>query len=153
MVPDDIMITQKYITQSEDETIRLAEKLGGALQGHEIIGLVGDLGVGKTVFTKGIASGLGLDDAGHVCSPSYTLINIYEARVPIIHIDLYRMESLEEITDLGWEEYISNGVVIIEWADRLPALEDAVYVYLKMTNKQGRRITIRSAPYLKLNQR
>jgi tRNA threonylcarbamoyladenosine biosynthesis protein TsaE len=149
-VRHDIMTTQEFITHSEDETFRLAEKIGRSLKGNEIIGLVGDLGAGKTVFTKGLASGLGLEDRGLVCSPSYTLINIYEAKVSIIHIDLYRIESPEEIEELGWEDYISTGVVIIEWADRMPPIEDSVHVAILVEDENMRKITIGYPPSIKL---
>ena len=97
---------QKYVSAAEDETFLIAKTLGEKLKGDEIILLSGELGAGKTVFAKGIAAGLGIDDSGQVCSPSFTLINIYQARVLIIHMDLYRLESESEISDLGWEDWI-----------------------------------------------
>ena len=139
------MDSKEFITRSEEETFRLAERLGAALEGREVVMLEGELGAGKTIFAKGLASGLGLEDRGLVVSPSYTLVNVYEARVPIFHIDLYRIESEEEIEDLGWEDYISGGVVIVEWADRMPPLEGAIRVNIRVGEDDSRRITIRGA--------
>jgi tRNA threonylcarbamoyladenosine biosynthesis protein TsaE len=140
----------EFITHSENETFLLAQKLGASLHGDEIILLVGDLGTGKTVFAKGLASGLGLKAWHHVCSPSYTLINIYEAKVPIVHLDLYRLGSDAEVSDLGWEDYIGEAVVIIEWADRMPHPENALKIQFIFLSEKGRRIIITSPSPLKI---
>jgi tRNA threonylcarbamoyladenosine biosynthesis protein TsaE len=143
------MDSKEFITRSEEETFHLAERLGAAMVGGEVVLLEGELGAGKTIFAKGLASGLGLNDRGQVVSPSYTLVNVYEARVPIFHIDLYRIESEEEIDDLGWEDYLGGGVVIVEWADRMPPLEGAIRVFIFIDEDDSRRITIR-APHIPL---
>jgi len=133
---------EEYITRSERETFLLAKKLARGFKGKEVVLLKGELGTGKTVFAKGLAAGLGLKDFHQVCSPSYTLINIYQAKYPIFHIDLYRLGKETEIMDLGWEDYLGQGVIIVEWAEKLRFGQDAIRVTIR-TGKQGqRRITI-----------
>lgn len=131
------------VTRSEAETLREAEDLSAGFRGTEVILLSGELGAGKTVFAKGLAAGLGVEDAGRVCSPSYTLVNIYQGRVPVFHIDLYRLEKASEIQDLGWDDYLGEGVVIIEWADRLPFPVDGIRVAIEAGADDTRTITIR----------
>lgn len=111
--------SHRVITRSEKDTIRLAKKLAEGFEGKEVVFLVGELGAGKTVFAKGIASGLGLKDVRQVCSPTFTLVNIYKAHVPIYHVDLYRLDKDAEILDLGWEDWLDQGVVVVEWAEKV----------------------------------
>ncbi len=91
-------------THSEEETFRLARGDGLGFNGTEVVLLVGELGAGKTVFAKGLASGAGVMDVNGVSSPSFTLVNIYQGRHRVFHIDLYRLEREAEIVDLGWED-------------------------------------------------
>jgi len=120
-----------YTTYTEEETFKLAKNISSNFKGDEVVLLVGELGAGKTVFTKGIAAGLGLVDHHRVCSPSYTLINLYKAKFPIIHIDLYRLENKDDIFRLGWEDYLGQGVIVIEWADKLDFKEPAMRVLIE----------------------
>lgn len=133
---------EEYITNSEQETFLLAKKLAENFKGNEVVLLKGALGSGKTVFAKGIASGLGVKDIHHVCSPSYTLINIYQARFPLFHIDLYRLEKSSEILDIGWEDYLGEGVIIVEWAEKIKFNLDAIHVTIEMNDKNQRTIRI-----------
>lgn len=133
---------EEYITRSERETFLLAQKLSQGFKGKEVVLLKGELGSGKTIFAKGLAAGLGLEDFHQVCSPSYTLINIYQAKYPIFHIDLYRLEKETEIMDLGWEEYLGQGVIIVEWAEKLRFGQDAIRVSIRMGKEEQRRISI-----------
>jgi tRNA threonylcarbamoyladenosine biosynthesis protein TsaE len=133
------------ISRSEDETIRAAEELAADFKGKEVVLLSGELGAGKTVFAKGLAAGLGVADTSRVCSPSYTLVNIYKGRVPVFHIDLYRLDKASEIVDLGWEDYLGEGVVIIEWAERLPYSLDGLRIAIEPGADDTRTITIRFA--------
>ena len=110
---------KNFVTRSEEETFNLAKSLARAFQGNEVLFLTGDLGAGKTVMAKGIAAALGLKDTGLVCSPTFTLLNIYKAKYTIYHIDLYRLEKRDEILDLGWEDWLGEGVVIVEWAEKV----------------------------------
>ncbi len=134
--------SKELISQSEQETFLLARDLARGFKGDEVVLLEGELGAGKTVFAKGIASGLGLKDVHQVCSPSYTLVNIYQAEYPIYHIDLYRLSKNSEILDIGWEDYLGQGVVVVEWAEKIKFSLDAIRVTLKIEERNRRRIRI-----------
>ena len=134
--------TKEYITRSEKETFLLAKKLAEDFIGKEVVLLEGDLGSGKTIFAKGIASGLGFEDVHQVCSPSYTIVNIYYAKYPIFHIDLYRLGKNSEIADLGWEDYLGQGVIVVEWAEKLKFDSDAIHVSLYLREGNQRKIKI-----------
>ncbi|MBN2245513.1 MAG: tRNA (adenosine(37)-N6)-threonylcarbamoyltransferase complex ATPase subunit type 1 TsaE [Candidatus Aminicenantes bacterium] len=131
-----------YFTCSEKETFELGQSLGEYLKGDEVILLVGELGAGKTVFTKGIAAGLQVEDVNQVCSPSFTLMNIYKARVPMIHLDLYRLNNGDEIADLGWEDYIGEAVIVVEWGEKIHYEASAIQVYLEVQDDFSRKISI-----------
>jgi tRNA threonylcarbamoyladenosine biosynthesis protein TsaE len=109
-----------FTTSSEEETFELAKDLGQRLGGDEVILLIGELGAGKTLMVGGLAAGLGVSGETYVCSPSFTLLNIYQGRVPLYHLDLYRLGEAQEIADLGLEDLLGSGVVAIEWAEKLP---------------------------------
>ncbi len=130
------------ITRSEEETFRLAKKMARAFRGNEVVLLIGELGAGKTIFAKGIASGLGLEDHRLVCSPSFTLLNIYQARFPVFHFDLYRLENGDEIVDLGLEDYLDRGVIIVEWAEKLPFVLKAIRIVIEKGRGDLRTIRI-----------
>jgi tRNA threonylcarbamoyladenosine biosynthesis protein TsaE len=132
----------ELISTSETETFLLAKKLGESFKGKEVVLLIGELGAGKTVFAKGIAAGLGLEDVHQVCSPSFTLVNIYQAKVPVFHIDLYRLGKDSEIDDIGWEDYLERGVVIVEWGEKLHADIEAIKVTLEVQEDDTRKIKI-----------
>jgi tRNA threonylcarbamoyladenosine biosynthesis protein TsaE len=134
------------VSRSAGETFRLAERLAARFTGKEVVLLVGDLGAGKTVFAKGIASGAGVKDVAQVCSPSFTLVNVYEGRHRIFHIDLYRLDRAPDILDLGWEDYLGEGIVLVEWAEKLPFRLEGVSVRIEVGRRDERRITIRGAP-------
>ncbi|KZE65645.1 tRNA threonylcarbamoyladenosine biosynthesis protein TsaE [Fictibacillus phosphorivorans] len=107
------MRTYHYKTKSAEETMFFAEKLGSILQKGDVLTLAGDLGAGKTTFTKGLAKGLGITRT--VNSPTFTIIKEYKGRLPLYHMDVYRLEDSDE--DLGFEEYFSgDGVCVVEWA-------------------------------------
>jgi len=141
-IPQTRRKSEDQITHSEKETFLLAKTLARRFEGTEIVLLEGELGAGKTVFAKGIAAGLGLEDVDQVCSPSFTLINIYQAKFPIYHIDLYRLSKRAEISDLGWEDYLGQGVIIVEWAEKIPFPLRAIRVHLKIEDGERRRIRI-----------
>jgi tRNA threonylcarbamoyladenosine biosynthesis protein TsaE len=134
--------TEEHLTHSEKETCLLAEGLAQSFKGKEVVLLTGELGAGKTVFAKGIASGLGLKDINQVCSPSYTLVNIYQARYTIFHVDLYRLGKESEIEDLGWEDYLEEGVVIVEWAEKIKFSLEGIHIAITMGEGDERKITI-----------
>jgi tRNA threonylcarbamoyladenosine biosynthesis protein TsaE len=130
------------VTRSEEETFCLARDMAREFKGHEVVLLIGELGAGKTTFVRGIAAGLGLKDLNEVCSPSFTILNIYQAKALIFHFDLYRLEREADIFDLGWEDYLDRGVVLVEWGERLPFELDAVRVFIAKGEGDERRITI-----------
>ncbi len=115
-------LVRAYRTKSPEETERLGSELAKEIKAGDCVALTGELGGGKTRFVRGMARGLG--SKGFVKSPSFTIMNIYEGgSLPLYHIDLYRIAAPEELEMAGLEEYISgNGVSVIEWADRSPAL-------------------------------
>ena len=132
------------VTESPEETQRIGRLLGEECAGGEAFFLVGPLGSGKTCFTQGLAWGLGVEEYAH--SPTFVLVTEYHGRLPLYHIDLYRIESIEEAMELGLDEYLhGDGVCAIEWADRaLPALEqEGLVVELADLGDQRRRLTFR----------
>jgi len=129
-------------TQSEEETFDLARKLARPFKGREVVLLSGELGAGKTIFAKGIAAGLGMKNWSPVCSPSFTIMNIYEARFPIFHFDLYRLEKSADILDLGWEDYLDRGVVIVEWGERISFDLEAIRVHINKGRGDERIIEV-----------
>jgi tRNA threonylcarbamoyladenosine biosynthesis protein TsaE len=130
------------VTHSEQETFALAEELARGLKPGEFVLLHGDLGAGKTVFVRGLAAGLGIDP-DTVTSPTFVLIQHYSGPTPLIHADLYRLDSGAAVDDLGLEDIGSGGVVAVEWADRMarpPA--HSVSVTIEDAGDDRRRITI-----------
>jgi tRNA threonylcarbamoyladenosine biosynthesis protein TsaE len=133
-----MMIRRMFSTSSAEETISLARKIAETFEGREVVFLIGELGAGKTVFAKGIASGLGLENIHRVCSPTFTLMNVYQAKVPIYHFDLYRLAKADEIRELDFEDYVGRGVVIVEWAEKMPFPLDAMSITIRV-GAHGRR--------------
>lgn len=105
-------------THSADETQALGQKLASRLAPGDVIAYFGDLGAGKTAFTRGLAQGLGITDP--VTSPTYTIVNEYlSGRIPLFHFDMYRLGSSDELFDIGWEDYLARGgVCAVEWSER-----------------------------------
>ena len=125
-----------FKTHSPDETQEIGVKIGGQLNPGDVVALIGDLGVGKTCLTQGIARGAGVCQNETVNSPSYILINEYEGKIPIYHIDLYRLEQIEDIIALGLEEYLEgDGICVIEWADRMGELLPERHIQVKITGE------------------
>jgi tRNA threonylcarbamoyladenosine biosynthesis protein TsaE len=108
-------------TRSSEETFSLAARVGTILRAGDVVALAGDLGMGKTVFAKGIARSLGVDEV--VVSPTFTLVREYEGRVPLVHVDVYRLDHLQELHDVGFDELLGgHAVTVVEWGDRVSAL-------------------------------
>jgi len=135
---------QVFTTRSEGETFELARTMSAGFTGTETVLLIGELGAGKTVFAKGLAAGAGVTDTGRVSSPSFTLVNIYQGRFRIFHIDLYRLERAAEIVDLGWEDMLGQGLVIVEWAEKLGFPVKGVRVRIEPAGDEERLITVES---------
>ena len=105
-------------SHSEQETFALGKRLASSFKAGDLIVLEGQLGAGKTVFVRGLAAGLGLDEQ-LISSPSFGLVNEYPGEIPLYHFDLYRVNDMHELYEIGWEEYLSrNGVVVVEWGER-----------------------------------
>lgn len=135
----------EYLTRSAAETELLGARLAARLLPGDVIAYRGDLGAGKTAFTRGLARGLGIREA--VTSPTYTIVNEYpQGRLPLFHFDMYRLHDAEELFDLGWEDYLArNGVCAVEWSENVrEALEDPITVAISKdpTDENARRITI-----------
>ena len=132
-----------YTTNSPAETEALGFALGQVLKPGTVIAYCGDLGAGKTAFTRGLARGMGCTDL--VTSPTYTIVNEYlSGRMPLFHFDMYRLRSSDDLFDIGWEDYLDRGgVCAVEWSENVAdAMEDAVSVKIEKTGEDSRRITI-----------
>ena len=133
----DLSIRDKksaFRTHSPEETQEIGVRIGAQLSPGDVVALIGDLGVGKTCLTQGIARGAGVCQDETVNSPSYILINEYEGKIPIYHIDLYRLERLEDIVALGLEDYLEgDSICVIEWADRMGELLPESHIQVKIT--------------------
>lgn len=132
-------------THSADDTQALGKKLAESLRPGDVIAYFGDLGAGKTAFTRGIAEGLGVSE--QVTSPTYTIVNEYlSGRLPLFHFDMYRLGSSDELFDIGWEDYLARGgVCAVEWSENVEdALQDAIRVTIEKdpVEPDTRRITI-----------
>jgi tRNA threonylcarbamoyladenosine biosynthesis protein TsaE len=133
---------ESLTTNSEQETFALGQKVAATLLPGTFVLLQGDLGAGKTAFVRGMAAGLGANPED-VSSPTFVLIQHYRGRTPLVHVDLYRLESAAAVDDLGLEELASGAVVAIEWAERLPRkLEGSVTVRIADLGNDSRLITI-----------
>ncbi len=131
---------QNIITNSPKETIELGKKIATSLKPGDILYLYGDLGSGKTVFVKGVCQGLGVKEI--VTSSSFVIATEYEGRMPVSHIDLYRLQR-NDVADLPIDEYfVENGVTIIEWADRINGDKEGLCVSIDIRGKNAREITI-----------
>ncbi len=133
----------QYFTKGAEETERLGERLGETLRGGEIVAYVGELGAGKTAFTRGLARGLGI--SMRVTSPTYTIVNEYTGgRLPLFHFDMYRLGSEEELFDIGWEDYLARGgVCAVEWSENVSgAMEGAITVRIEKISDNERKISI-----------
>jgi len=137
----------QILSKGPQETISLGKKLAENLRHSDVLALFGNLGSGKTTFTKGIAQGLGINKR-YVNSPSFVLVKEHKGKIPLYHFDLYRIKNLNEVFNLGYEEYLSNrGVIVIEWADRIKEVLPKEYLGInflftpleKVTEKKNSR--------------
>ena len=133
---------EPVITRSEHETFALGKRVAERLRPGTFVLLHGDLGAGKTAFVRGMAAGLGANPED-VSSPTFVLIQHYKGRVPLTHVDLYRLDSAAAVEDLGLEEMASGAIVAVEWAERLPqSPEGSVTVRIEDLGGDNRRIAI-----------
>ena len=136
----------EFNTKSPKDTIDVGKKIGKLLKEGDVVALIGDLGAGKTVISKGLCSGLGVEE-DYITSPTYTIINQYDGKIPVYHIDLYRLKNSSELYNLGWDEYIyGHGTCIIEWADKAGEMlpEEYLTINIEVTGKNNRKITLQA---------
>ena len=137
----------EFYTASAQETEQLGQRLGQRLKPGAVIAYSGDLGAGKTAFTRGLARGLGIEDP--ITSPTYTIVNEYPGKIPLFHFDMYRLGSSEDLFDIGWEDYLTRGgVIAVEWSERvedaLGEVENLIRIHIcrDPEHDDGRTITI-----------
>ena len=133
----------EFITNSPEQTEAVGIALGKILKPGTILAYRGDLGAGKTAFTRGLARGLGCTET--VTSPTYTIVNEYlGGRIPLFHFDMYRLRSSDDLFDIGWEDYLERGgVCAVEWSENVDdAMEDAVYITIEKLGEESRKITV-----------
>lgn len=132
----------EFVTECEQETEALGERLAGRLEPGAVVAFTGDLGAGKTAFTRGLARGLGI--SGRVTSPTFTIVNEYEGgRLPLFHFDMYRLGSSDELFGIGWEDYLARGgVCAVEWSENVSdALEEGtIFVEIRRGASERQRI-------------
>ena len=132
-----------FITHSPQETEAVGEALAKQLQPGTILAYTGDLGAGKTAFTRGLARGLGA--AEPVTSPTYTIVNEYlTGRIPLFHFDMYRLTCADDLWDIGWEDYLERGgICAVEWSENVTdAMDGAIFIRIEKLGEDSRRITI-----------
>lgn len=135
----------KIISNNVEETIELGERLAKKLKKGDCLALIGDLGTGKTIFTKGVAKGLGVENARYVNSPTFVIIKEYKGSVPLYHFDLYRLDHYTLFDEMNYDEYFyGDGVTVIEWADKIRELLPKKYweVDLTVVGENKRKIEI-----------
>ena len=139
----------EFITNSPEETEKVGAALGKILTPGTVLAYRGDLGAGKTAFTRGLARGLGYGEP--VTSPTYTIVNEYlGGRLPLFHFDMYRLASSDDLWDIGWDDYLDrNGVCAVEWSENVDdAMEGAIHVTIHKTGESSRKIVIEGGEYL-----
>ena len=133
----------EFITNSSAETEAIGAALGKILTPGTVIAYRGDLGAGKTAFTRGLARGLGCTEL--VTSPTYTIVNEYlGGRIPLFHFDMYRLASSDDLWDIGWDDYLDRGgICAVEWSENVEdAMEDAIRITIHKTGTESRRIVM-----------
>ena len=139
----------EFITNSPEQTEKVGAALGKILQPGMVLAYQGDLGAGKTAFTRGLARGLGYSEP--VTSPTYTIVNEYlGGRLPLFHFDMYRLASSEDLWDIGWDDYLERGgVCAVEWSENVSdALADCIIVRIEKLGGDHRRITVEGGAHL-----
>jgi len=142
------MASWSVLTRSPRQTMNWGSRLGRLLKGGEIIALIGELGSGKTRFVRGVTQGLEVGKEAWIRSPTFTLINEYHGRLPVYHIDLYRVESRAQLEGLNLREYLyADGVSLIEWFEHLPADEVDEFLEVRVAYVDGNRRQLTFSPH------
>ncbi len=128
------------VTKSAAETEALGQRIASVLKGREEIALFGDLGAGKTAFTRGVCKGLGINEG--VSSPTFALVNAYQGKYPVYHFDMYRITSIDDLFAVGFYDYIDTGILIIEWSENIESEleEDALRIRIQKSDDENERI-------------
>ena len=139
---------RSYMSRSEAETEAVGEAFASSVPDGAVIAMYGDLGAGKTAFVRGLARGMGL--SCRVSSPTFTIVNEYIGERELIHFDMYRLDSADELFDIGWEDYLARGgVCAVEWSENVAdAMEDAIFVEISRIDDNHRKITITGGKHL-----
>lgn len=141
----------RIVTRSEEETLKVGTSIGAKLKPGDVISLNGDLGAGKTYMTKGIAVGMGVLD--YITSPTFIIVNEYEGRMPLYHFDVYRINDIDEMYEIGFDEYLyGNGVCIVEWGKVVEELlpEYAIKIDITKIDDNTREIIVKDNGKLEL---
>jgi tRNA threonylcarbamoyladenosine biosynthesis protein TsaE len=142
-----VIAVRTFPSRSPEETLLLGRRLGELLEAGHVVGLSGELGAGKTCFASGAASGLGVPEGIYVSSPTFTLVNEYPGRVPVAHVDLYRLATSDDLLEIGYDEYCRGGFVcLVEWFDRFPdeAPPGHLEIRFLVTSASERRLEARA---------
>lgn len=139
---------EEFVSHSPDDTVRFAEVIAGRLTAGDILLYRGDMGAGKTTFTKGIAAALGVSDV--VTSPTFAIVNEYNGKLPLFHFDLYRIDNFDDLYAMGFFDYLGrNGIIAAEWSENIPGLEKelsrdgrVITVIFEITGDNDRKITV-----------
>ncbi|MEK6645343.1 MAG: tRNA (adenosine(37)-N6)-threonylcarbamoyltransferase complex ATPase subunit type 1 TsaE [Candidatus Firestonebacteria bacterium] len=132
-----------FISKSPSETFKIGYKIGKSLNKPQVLALIGELGAGKTCIIKGIAKGFGVKEI--ITSPTFIIMKVYNGRLPLYHFDLYRIKNINELFNIGYEEYFySDGICVVEWADKAENLlpDNTIIIKLKYINSNTREIII-----------
>lgn len=129
----------RLVSNSYIQTENIAEKIAQVLKGHEIIALYGDLGAGKTCFTRGLCKALGCEE--NVSSPTFAIVNVYEGKFTVYHFDMYRITSVDDLYSTGYYDYIGNGIIIIEWSENIEEelKNNKIKINLRYGNNENQR--------------
>ena len=144
----------QFTSNSAEETRQLSHKLGALINQPLVIALIGDLGSGKTAFVQGLAGGLEVPEEYYITSPTFTLINEYPGRCGLVHVDLYRLEKIDDLEDIGLDEMLhGRSVIAIEWADKLLSglLADHLTVRMDITDSDNRNLSLEATGHDEVN--
>ena len=130
----------EFISKSTADTEAFGERIASVLRGSEVIALFGDLGAGKTAFTRGLCKGLGIDDG--VSSPTFAIVNAYRGKFPVYHFDMYRITSVDDLFAVGFYDYLDQGILVIEWSENIESEleDDAIRIRISKTDDENERI-------------
>lgn len=147
---NDRNATIEILSENTQQTENIASNIGASLRQGDVLALSGELGAGKTCFTGGLARGLGVDEKYRITSPTFTLINEYPGRFRLYHFDIYRINDYSEFEDLGYEEYFyGNGVVVIEWAEKISRIlpPDTLFIKFEYIDENKRKIIVKGPEF------